>query len=111
MIADLGPKMLCFGLKCIVCYLIVLHGIALHIIVSYGIFCYRMVLHGIVLYCIALYCIVSYGILCYPAPLHGIAYYCVVGFGARAVSRKTIYFIKFIFKRLSQKMRRLHQRY
>ena len=40
-------------------------------------------------------CIVSYVILWYPIPLHSIARYCVVGFGVRAVSRKTpIYFIE-----------------
>ena len=32
---------------------------------------------------------VSYVILLYPVPLHSIVRYCVVGFGARAVSRKT----------------------
>ena len=62
--------MLCFGLKCIACYLIVLYGIALHFVVSYCTFCY-----------FAWYCLinnVSYGILWYPIPLHGIACYCIV---------------------------------
>merc|ERR1712080_211894 len=49
-----------------------LYGIALHFIVTFGIFYY--LINGIAWYCIVLYC--------------------VVGFGARAVSRKTpIYFI------------------
>ena len=58
---------------------IVLHGIALYLMVSHSFHVDRMVLHGIVLYLTV---------------LHGIAWYCIVGFGARAVSRKTaIYFI------------------
>ena len=37
---------------------------------------------------------VSYVILLYPIPLHSIVRCCVVGFGERAVSRKTpLYFI------------------
>ena len=51
------------------------------------------------LHCIALFCMVSYFILWYPIPLHGTACYCIcVGFGARAVSRKTpIYFIFYYY--------------
>ena len=42
----------------------------------------------------ALYRMVSYVVLLYPILLHSIVRYYVVGFGARAVSRKTlIYFI------------------
>ena len=62
----------------------VLHGIALYVMVSHSfhvIPLYHMVMHGIVLH-------ISYGI----------AWYCIVGFGARAVSRKTpIYFIIYIY--------------
>ena len=48
----------------------------------------------IVFHYIAMYHMVSYDILWYPIPFHGIACFCDVGFGARAVSRKTpIYFI------------------
>ena len=60
-----------------------------------------MVLHGIAWYCmvlqdVALYCTVSHCIVLNFTVLHGIAlYHCtIVGFGARAVSRKTpTYFI------------------
>ena len=39
---------------------------------------------------------VMYGMVFYAIPLHGIACFYDVGFGARAVSRKTpIYFIKY----------------
>ena len=72
----LGPKMLSFGLKCILCYFIVLYGI--------------------VLYFIVLHCI-----LWYITPLHGIACYCVVGFDAQAVFRKRpIYLIyEYVFNK------------
>ena len=65
----------------------VLHGIALHCVISvlYGMVLYFIVLHGI-----ACHCIVSYGMAWYCMVLHCT----IVGFGARAVSRKTpIYFI------------------
>ena len=88
----LGPIMLCFDLKCFICYLIVLYGI---FISSYG-----------KAYGIAQDCIVSYDILCYlySIELNDIACYCVVGFGAWAMSRKTpilkflnsIYFINIL---------------
>ena len=69
--------MLCFGLKCIICYHIVLYCIALFFYcIAWYIFCYLLVLHGI-----ALYDLVSYVIY--------FACYCVVRFVARAVSRKT----------------------
>ena len=54
-----------------ICYLSVLYGIALQFLLRYG----------IAFYCIALYRMVSY-------VSNSIARYCVVGFGARAVSRK-----------------------
>ena len=77
-------------------------------IVSYGITLYLMVLHwyciGISLYCMVLHgiarcCIVLYSIALYRIKSHGIAWYCIVGFGARAVSRKTpIYFISSFYE-------------
>ena len=45
----------------------------MHFIVSYDIFSYLMVLHGI-----ELYCIVSYGILCYLMVSNSIALYCML---------------------------------
>ena len=71
--AILGPIMLCFGLKCIICYqyFIVLHCISF--IHSYDIFCYLIVLHGIVLYCI-----VFYGILCFLMVSNSYAKYCML---------------------------------
>ena len=50
---------------------------------------------------------------CHVIPLYGIAWYCIVGFGARAVSRKTpIYFIEMkggqiINERVTTDVRRL----
>ena len=80
-------------LDCILWYCIVSYGIAL---VLHGISLYCMVLHGI-----ARCCIVLDGIALYRIKSYGIAWYCmvlhctIVGFGARAVSRKTpIYFIR-----------------
>jgi hypothetical protein len=50
--------------------------------------------YSILLHCFALFCIVWFGVLCYLVVSNSIACYCIVGFSARAVSRKTpIYFI------------------
>ena len=67
-----------------------------HCIVWYILLPYDIALHVIVLYCNIFHCIVWYLMLSFVIliPFHGIACYCVVGYGARAVSRKTpIYFI------------------
>ena len=50
----LGALILCFGLKCIIYYLIVLYGIALYFIASYGIYFVRL-WYCMVSHCIALY--------------------------------------------------------
>ena len=57
-----------------------------------------IVLHGIMWHCMELLCILCYRIVFmlyrYCMVLYYILRYCIVGFGARAVSRKTpIYFI------------------
>ena len=69
----------------------------------FGIAWYCMVLHGI-----ARCCIVLYGIALYRIKFYGIAWYCmvlhctIVGFGARAVSRKTpTYFITVSYTHLT----------
>ena len=52
----------------------------------------QIFMHGIVWYCMELLCNLWYRIVFMS--FHCIAWYCIVGFGARAVSRKTpIYFI------------------
>ena len=75
-----GPKMLCFGLKCIICYHIVLYCIALFFIALLGIYFVTLCICYL-LYGIALYDLVSYVIY--------IACFCVFRFVAQAVSRKT----------------------
>ena len=87
----LGQK--CILIHCIAQHRMILHGIELY---QYGIALFLMVLHWycMVLHGIARCCIVLYGITLYRIKSYGIATYCIVGFGARAVSRKTpIYFI------------------
>ena len=85
----------CMELNCILWYCIISYGIELYLMVLLW---YCLVLHGIAWYCKMLHCIVRYRIKFY-----GIAWYCmvlhctIVGFGARAVSRKTpIYFIQYM---------------
>ena len=86
--ARFWSEMCCMLFSSIVWYCIAFHCIVWYILLPYGI------VYWIVLHCISLYCMVSYFVLWYPIPLHGIACYCVVGFGARAVSRKTpLYFM------------------
>ena len=97
----------CILWYCIVSYgnALVLHGISLYCMVLQDVALYGTVLHCIVLNLMVLHgiarcCIVLDGIALYRIKSYGIAWYCmvlhctIVGFGARAVSRKThIYFI------------------
>ena len=70
----------------------VLHCILWYCIVSYG---NALVLHGISLYCMVLQDVALYGTVLHCIVLNLMVLHCtIVGFGARAVSRKTpIYFI------------------
>ena len=79
-------------LNCILWYCIISYGIELYLMVLLW---YCLVLHGIAWYCKMLHCIVRYRIVSYKILQYCIVLHCtIVGFGARAVSRKTpIYFI------------------